>query len=143
MKTIITMIALIFSAASANASFFQTECSDAYQNVKYNFGQMNNKVILKSSDFEGEPVETSYWLTEVDVETKDKNTLRSSESRQCSESGGGVLYRSSTQVLDVVITKADGSEFPEKTKGLSEDNKSISATVLCEHSANYMASCSQ
>jgi len=140
MKTLILMAVLSLSTL-AHASYFQTECSDARQNIKYNHGQMDNSLTVTVNSIDGESVPMTMDLSNLEIENKSETNIKYSNVTQCNENGGGAAFISSTDVFEIVITSLDGSGFPAETRGLSEDGKSIEATIVCEHQANYLASC--
>jgi len=141
---LIAIIATMVLSVSVQASFLQESCSSADNSVILNMGYVKSELSVKYYGSEGKRLELDRFAT--NVEYSNVETVKETSYNSCDEnpnSGGGYASWDSYYVQDIVITNDDGSEFPENIYGLSQDKKSISATILCHKAVNNIVMCKQ
>lgn len=143
MKLIIMITTMVLSV-SVQASFLQESCSSADSSVIKNMGHVKSELSVKyyGHGTEGKRLELDRFATSV--EYSNEVTIKEESYNSCDvdpNSGGGYASWDSYYVQDIVITNDDGSEFPENLYGLSQDKKSITATILCHKAINNVVMC--
>jgi hypothetical protein len=144
MKKLILSI-ILAASFSANASFFQENCSNAAATVKMNKGHVQNGVILTERAYGNmgtKNQEIEYKFNTVVVEQSEELEISNDSTTSCAPgSTGGMVSWNKITTKNIVIKKADGSLFPDTTAGINFDRSEVTATVICELNGNSRTSC--
>ncbi|MGZ5278687.1 MAG: hypothetical protein ACXWC9_02020 [Pseudobdellovibrionaceae bacterium] len=130
---------------SAQASYFQINCSNADHTVATASGHSKNSVTLTEYSYgDNGPVYKSVELDAFNVNNEGLKTTQLHEERKggCvpGQSTGFMSYKS-VSYHQVRIQMTDGSLFSKNIIGVSQDLKSIEAFLICEQEVNNMIGC--
>ncbi|MBD65023.1 MAG: hypothetical protein CME62_07435 [Halobacteriovoraceae bacterium] len=145
MKTLI-MTLITFTTLSAQASFFQTTCTNSKGTIVMNSGHMNNELsITKQScgDNQNGCKQTKIILDrrEHNIEILEDLIIETNENRGCRLGDRAGFWSSkTTSAKKIVIRKNDGSKFElDSSAGsrsyildLSQDKLEINGFLICE-----------
>ena len=144
MKILLTALFLL-STVVAQASYFQTYCSNGEGTVKTAMGHDPSfiKFTEKSYNDQGETIVIrEYSRQDLNLNTENIIKIDNTYTTTCapgSTSGYGEWTKVDSRKM--TFTMVDGSAFPKNTMGLSKDGLSVVATVICEEYGNSRASC--
>ena len=146
MKKLIFTVSMLVLSLTANASYFQEQCSDAARTVSVSMGHSKNQVVLteRVDGEEGSGVKAVVFVNnEVIVNNVESRELERKSKKFCDkeQSGGGYGTMRRLDYQKAVIQKRDGSSFSKDIIGVSEDGKSVSASLLCEFNSNSRIAC--
>jgi hypothetical protein len=146
MKTLLTIAVAIFSL-NANASFIQVSCSNADATVQNHNGHVKTGVFVEKREYTENRINTELVKLEykdINVEYTENIKIDSKTSGGCVEGQNSGYYSAEeTYVEKIEVVKEDGSEFDDGFANLSQDKKTISATLICKRSMNSMIFCPQ
>lgn len=146
MKLLLSL-SLFLSSLLAQASYYQNYCSNSSGSFQTANGHSENYIKVKDSYFSSgsEHSEfTSYKHNEIKMETIKSTLLEDISERRCSPgSSGGMASWKKVEAKKVIITKTDGTKFPQNTIGMSQDGLSITTTILCTNKGNSRTSCNK
>lgn len=137
MKTLLMITALtLVSTSFAQASWYQTFCSDAEATTRTADGHNDNFVEITERKWDNDgPKENRIRFENGEVTANELSEQRISheENRACGDGQEYGWYSASTvTVKKVSITKEDGSLFSENTLGVSKDLKSVDVVLVCK-----------
>ena len=140
-RSLILVLSLL--GLSAQASFIQKECSSASGDLIMNFGHAGNKFTVNVDPLNSNPQVLDLAKMQVSVLATEITTLSDTTTGPLCTPDSETSFVSWNKVVTqrLTITKKDSSEFPEGTKHLSADGKSISTYVICEENGNSMTMC--
>jgi hypothetical protein len=116
---------------SAFASYFATHCTNAYQSISYESGQIKNELSFKYYDGEEKTAKVS--LFQLDMIFSDKVILKEEKIHQCG-------FFQLTTVYAGKVTFTPKSDYPDTLDMLGNDKK-ISTEVICQYVINSRAPC--
>ena len=145
MKKLIFAVSVLCLSLTANASYFQEHCSNAARTVAVSSGHSKNQVAL-TEQIDGDdgrsvkPVLLDFHDVAVDdVETRE---LEQESKKFChKDRAEGYATWRTLAYKKAVIRKHDGSSFSKDIIGVSEDGKSITASLICEVQGNSETLC--
>ena len=142
MKTLILLATLIIGS-NAEASFYQTTCSNADQTVKYATGHVDNGVELTETQMmPGQYGKVEFDLSEVKIERSESNIIVQ-ETRGGCPSGAGYWAKTTTYTEVLKISKKDGTQFRQRIHHLSDDNMTVEVRMICESHISSRVACPQ
>ena len=144
-KTISLFAAVVALSSEASASWYQEYCSNGEGTVKLSTGHNDNIATGTIRDWSGgnlvvQTLDLSDRDTYVMTVTQEKELSKQS-GRSCGSGGEGVWSSRTVNYRRVAFKKADGSLFPANTVGVSRDQKSIQADLICEMEMSGMMPC--
>jgi len=146
MKKLI-LVAIVAASFSAQASFYQENCSNGAATIKLNNGHVQNGIILTERSYGNGGVnsqEIEYKRGSLQIDSLNELEISADTTTSCQPgSTGGMVSWTKVTTKDVVIKKADGSMFPDTTLGLNSNRMEVKATVICELNGNSRTSCPQ
>lgn len=132
MKFIIITSIFLFSI-KAQASFFQTNCSNADATIRTGSGHRYNGVTISTQEADGSIRPVEFSNDEILVQVIENSELRRVEVTSCvpGESGGGAMSQDVWTYQRVQLRRADSQTFDENTIGVSEDRRHIDTDFIC------------
>ena len=134
--------AILFTLAaigfSANASYYQSFCSNGEGTVKIAEGHNTDFKRLTERKWNGDGTYTD-TLVEGGMrhEFTDDKEMHSETKTSCGDGDEyGLAFWVMTIARKVTIVREDGSLFSKDTIGVSEDLKSVHAYVICQEEGN-------
>ena len=116
---------------TAHASYFQTTCSNATGAIKYSSGHDDNSFVVITEEGAG-----TWSSVNLIIERDEIMEVSEEKGMSCPPGGGksGYAWGRITSLVDLKVSRRGGSAFPTDAliPGLSEDGKTIEATLLCE-----------
>jgi len=142
MKSII-FLGIFLSSVVAQASFFQTSCSNADATVKTGVGHRFNGVMLISYTENGVTVPVEFINEDIVVTILENTELRRLDRTTCvpGQSGGGGISKDVWSHQRVILSRADQQAFADNILVSSDDRKSIETDFICHEAFNSRTSC--
>ena len=146
MKALLTLTVLVASL-SAQASFFQEYCSSADQTVTQKMGHMDTELsvterIYSNTGVTENKIKLAYHDDNIEINYSEEKEIFSKNESNCDpKTGHGYGTWSNAESKKLTISKKDGSLFSQNIVGVSADQKSISAYVICQTDGNSMIMC--
>lgn len=142
MKSLV-FIAVLVASQIASASWYQEYCANVDGSLQIAGGHTESYLKVAYTKKDGSEAYRHLDYSEVNQEwTVLKEATESTNTcDENSEPGAGYGMWTTISEVAVVLTKVDGSSFPASFKGVSEDGRSISTTVMCEANGNSMVAC--
>lgn len=143
MKAIVLPIS-IFLSVSANASFFQTYCSNAEGTVKWSQGHNDNTLVITKRSWEGgnlseETLTVPQW--EITYKVNEEKDILSEASSNCpADSDWGVAKWRTVKWQAVELKRQDGSPFHSDVVGVNSQG-AINTILICEEKGNSQSYC--
>jgi len=144
--SIAALVAGLFITTQAQASFFQTYCSNAEATVQTAGGHLKSGITLTHRDYTDEgKVDTKVEDTthNLTLTSEDGPVIESRNTNSCEGSNEthGIASWHKTYVEKVTITKRDDTLFDKRILGVSQDQKSVTAALICEEFGNSQVFC--
>jgi len=143
--SIVPTLLCLAVAQSAQASYFQINCSNADRTVATASGHSKSSVTLTEYSYgDNGPVYKSVELDPHAVETEVLKNTQLHEERKggCApDQTTGFMSYNSVSYENVRFQMRDGSLFSKEILGVSQDLKSVEAFLICEQEVNNMIGC--